>query len=80
MQFRIVDKNRKYYRSISYLDNITKDKFKELFDVYPTLWYLVGDEYNSLFDKPKMVLIYYINSVKNKEIKQSNLKKDKNCK
>ncbi len=61
MQFRIVNKDRKYYRSISYLDNITKENFNNLFDIYPTLWELVDDEYNLLFDNPKMVIFYYIN-------------------
>jgi len=37
IQFRIVNKNKKYYRSISYLDNITKKNFNNLFDIYSTL-------------------------------------------
>ena len=74
MQFRIVNKDKKYYRSISYLDNIKKENFNSLYDIYPTLWELVDDEYNLLFDNPKMVIVYYLNSL-NKQIKQSNLEK-----
>jgi len=37
MQFKIINKNRKYYKSISYLNNIIKENFNNLFDIYLTL-------------------------------------------
>ena len=27
-----------YYKSISYIDNITKENFNNLFDIYPTIY------------------------------------------
>jgi hypothetical protein len=79
MQFRIVNKKTNVYRSISYLDIIKKESFNSLYDIYSTLWELVEDEYNSQFDKPKIVLIFKLNS-ENNNIKKTNLEKRYNIK